>query len=103
MVLNIGEDEYLTDIGGESGARIAVHHRRTLPHPDESGYLAEPGQVTSIGVKKVELKRMGPPHGACTSKKRLKKRDMFFNKYPLTYYSKQVLLCFQAYANIEQH
>ena len=52
-MLNIGEDEYLSDIGGEAGARIVVHSNNKLPHPDEDGSMAQPGKLTSIGVKKV--------------------------------------------------
>ena len=97
VVLNIGEDDYLTDIGGESGARIAVHSRKVLPHPDENGYLAQPGQLTSFGVKKVVLKRKGPPHGKCTTKKKLRKKDMYSEKYSNARYSKQVLANLRTY------
>ena len=92
VVLNIGEDDYLTDIiGDESGARIAVHSHNVLPHPDEKGYLAQPGQLTSFGVKKVVLKRKDPPHGTCTKRKKLRKKDMYSEKYNNARYSKQVL------------
>ena len=76
-------------IGGEAGARVTVHHRRTLPHPNENGYLASTGRLTSIGVKKVILRRKDAPHGTCTHKKKLQNKDMFSEKYSKTHYSKQ--------------
>ena len=53
--MNIGEDDYLTKIGGPSGARIVVHTQGSMPHPEGEGYLAKPGELISIGVKRVKL------------------------------------------------
>ena len=55
MILNIGEDEYLHDVGGPAGARIIVHPQSSMPHPENEGNLAEPGKLISIGVKRVSL------------------------------------------------
>ena len=53
LVLYIAEEEYVTKIGGPSGVRVVVHDKNTMPHPDEDGTLAQPGELTSIGVQKV--------------------------------------------------
>ena len=53
-MLYIAEEEYVTKIGGPSGVRVVVHDKNTMPHPDEDGTLAQPGELTSIGVQKVK-------------------------------------------------
>ena len=53
MILNIGEDDYLPSIGGPSGIRVIVHPQSTMPHPESDGNLAKPGELTSIGIKRV--------------------------------------------------
>ena len=34
---------------------MVVHDQNTMPHPDEDGYLAKAGELTSIGVRKVSF------------------------------------------------
>ena len=53
VILNIGEDEYLRKLGGPSGALILVQHQADMPHPEDEGYLAEPGKLISFGVRRV--------------------------------------------------
>ena len=53
--MNIGQAEYLKQIGGAAGARVVVHPQGTMPHPEEHGVLAEPGKLTSIAVTKVKM------------------------------------------------
>ena len=53
MTINIGLDEYIDLVGGPAGARIVVHPPSIMPHPEEQGILAKPGELTSIGVVKV--------------------------------------------------
>ena len=53
LTMNIGQHEYISTLGGASGARVVVHDQNRMPHPDEDGYLAKAGELTSIGVRKV--------------------------------------------------
>jgi hypothetical protein len=52
-VLNIGEGEYLSKLGGASGARVIFGSQNEMPHPEEEGIMAEPGKLVSVGLKKV--------------------------------------------------
>ena len=52
--VNIGQADYLKQIGGAAGARVVVHPPGTMPHPEEHGVLAEPGKLTSTAMTKVK-------------------------------------------------
>ena len=54
VTVNIGQDNYIQKIGGAAGARLVIHPQNSMPHPEETGYLAQPGQLLSVGVKKVQ-------------------------------------------------
>ena len=51
--INIGEDEYIEKIGGGSGVTVVIHPQSHMPHPEEDGFLAKPGQINSAAVRKV--------------------------------------------------
>ena len=53
MTLNIGQDDYIESVGGPAGARIVLHPRGIMSHPEEQGILVRPGELTSVGVVKV--------------------------------------------------
>ncbi|KAJ8022791.1 hypothetical protein HOLleu_37784 [Holothuria leucospilota] len=59
--------EYVGKITEEAGVRLAVHPRDILPHPEEVGFSVAPGFSTSIGIRQVELKRLGYPYGGCSN------------------------------------
>ena len=53
MVVNIGQDEYTATLGESAGARVIVHPPHHMPFPEDEGFLAKPGRLTSVGVTKV--------------------------------------------------
>ena len=57
MTINIGQDEYTDVVGGPAGARVVVHSPGVMPHPEEQGILAKPGDLISVGVIKVSAKQ----------------------------------------------
>ena len=53
MVVNIGQDEYTDLLGEEAGARVVVHSQNRMPFPEDEGFVAKPGKLTSVGLRKV--------------------------------------------------
>ena len=53
MVVNIGQDEYTDLLGEEAGARVVVHPQNRMPFPEDEGFVAKPGKLTSVGLRKV--------------------------------------------------
>ena len=54
IVLNIGQYEYIPDVGEAAGAVVVVHDSDDMPFPEDEGILALPGKLTSVGIKKVQ-------------------------------------------------
>ena len=90
VILNVGEQDYMESIGGELGARVLVHAQDEMPHPQESGYMAEPGHMTSLSVRKINVERLGSPHGDCLSADNAGDLDVYSETFPHVKYSKQV-------------
>ena len=55
IVVDIGQDEYTDSFGEEAGARVVLHPQDRMPFPEDEGVMAKPGQLTSIGVRKVGI------------------------------------------------
>ena len=55
MTLNIGQYDYMEDLGGSAGLRIVVHPQDRMPFPKDEGVLAAPGQMTLVGIRQVTL------------------------------------------------
>ena len=55
LTLNIDQDMYLESMGEEAGVRVLVHHQSSMPFPEDEGVLVLPGQVASIGLRKVSI------------------------------------------------
>ena len=53
MTANIGEEDYLSNMGGPTGVRVLVQNQLSMPHPEDEGYLAKPGELMSMGVRRV--------------------------------------------------
>ena len=53
LTLNIGQYDYVKDIGGSAGARIVVHPQDRMPFPKDEGVLVAPGQMTMVGIRQV--------------------------------------------------
>ncbi|ESN96405.1 hypothetical protein HELRODRAFT_189228 [Helobdella robusta] len=65
MVLNINQPEYVSNTYEVSGIRLVVHQHKTIPFPEDEGLAINAGQVTSLGLKQINLKRKSPPYNYC--------------------------------------
>ncbi|KAJ8022807.1 Amiloride-sensitive sodium channel subunit beta [Holothuria leucospilota] len=68
LTLFIDALQYIGLFTEESGVRLAIHPKNILPHPEDVGISLTPGFSTSIGLRQVELKRLGGRYGECTDK-----------------------------------
>ncbi|KAJ8022802.1 Amiloride-sensitive sodium channel subunit beta [Holothuria leucospilota] len=66
LTLFIEKPQYVGLFTEESGVRLAVHPKNIWPHPEDVGISVAPGFATSIGLRQVELKRLGGLYGDCT-------------------------------------
>ncbi|KAL5017299.1 hypothetical protein ScPMuIL_006888 [Solemya velum] len=90
MILYMENHEYLDGITTGYGARVVIHDRNTLPFPADEGIYVSTNMETHIGLKLVELSRMGQPHGTC------EEGTAFKTKYNMTYSRQGCLsLCLQ--------
>ena len=53
LTLSVGTDEYIRTMAESTGIRVVIHNQTITPFPEETGMLAKPGLLTSIGIKKV--------------------------------------------------
>ncbi|XP_059177460.1 amiloride-sensitive sodium channel subunit gamma-like [Physella acuta] len=66
LELDIEQDEYLP-ITESAGIKVLLHSGSEIVFPDNSGILAAPGFVTSIGIRKAETTLLPAPFGSCIS------------------------------------
>ncbi|XP_059145901.1 amiloride-sensitive sodium channel subunit alpha-like [Physella acuta] len=64
--LDIEQDEYLP-MTESAGIKVLLHSGSEIVFPDNSGILAAPGFVTSIGIRKSESYLLPAPYGNCIS------------------------------------
>ncbi|KAJ8022800.1 FMRFamide-activated amiloride-sensitive sodium channel [Holothuria leucospilota] len=69
LTLFIEKLQYVGLFTEESGVRLAIHPKNIMPHPEDVGISLTPGFATSIGLRQVELKRLGGRYGKCTDPK----------------------------------
>ncbi|XP_064609285.1 amiloride-sensitive sodium channel subunit beta-like [Liolophura sinensis] len=67
LELFIEQDEYVPSVSQEAGARVVVHTRGKVPFPEDEGFTVSPGYMTSVGMRKTSIIRLGYPHGNCTT------------------------------------
>ncbi len=53
MILNVGQDEYTSNIGEVAGAIMVVHPQDAMPFPEDEGIMLYPGEIASVGLRKV--------------------------------------------------
>ncbi len=56
VILNVGQNEYTSNIGDVAGAVMVVHSQNVMPFPEDEGILLYPGEIATIGMKKVTRK-----------------------------------------------
>ncbi|XP_074650199.1 epithelial sodium channel subunit beta-like [Tubulanus polymorphus] len=62
LQLDIEPFEYIPDITDIAGVRVSINEPGYMPFPEDYGYYAAPGALTSISVKRVEVIRLPDPH-----------------------------------------
>ena len=53
LIMNIEQDEYLSELTEKAGVRVVVHPQHEMPFPEENGVAAAPGHSTAIAVRQV--------------------------------------------------
>ncbi|XP_045176235.2 FMRFamide-activated amiloride-sensitive sodium channel-like [Mercenaria mercenaria] len=95
MTLHLEVDEYVERLSSGYGVRIVFHEPGTFPMPVEEGLTISPGFETSIGLRAINVTRLGEPYGQCTNFG----SEKFRQKYNLTY-SKTACLEFCRIENV---
>ncbi|XP_059163582.1 amiloride-sensitive sodium channel subunit beta-like [Physella acuta] len=79
LILYLETDEYIRGISTGKGAHVVIHEQETVPFPTEEGIAIVAGTQSIIGIRQVEISRMGEPYGRCTDVK------VFKEKYGVKY------------------
>ncbi|GFR83407.1 amiloride-sensitive sodium channel subunit gamma [Elysia marginata] len=66
LKLFLETDDYVPGIANSKGVQVVVHDQGTLPFPEEEGMAVKAGTETFIGLRRVEVSRLGDPYGECT-------------------------------------
>jgi hypothetical protein len=53
LILNVNQDEYISEGDDAAGMRLVVHEPLRMPFPEDEGLAINPGQTTSIGMQRV--------------------------------------------------
>jgi len=53
LILNVNQDEYISEGDDAAGMRIVIHQAQRMPFPEDEGLAINPGQTTSIGLRRV--------------------------------------------------
>ncbi|XP_070542974.1 amiloride-sensitive sodium channel subunit beta-like isoform X2 [Ptychodera flava] len=68
LQLNIEQDDYLEEYSETAGVRVLIHAQDVAPMPEDDGFDVNPGVLTSIGIRRTEITRLGDPYSNCVSK-----------------------------------
>ncbi|KAL4218059.1 hypothetical protein ACF0H5_022797 [Mactra antiquata] len=79
MTFYIEVDEYIENHSSGYGVRMVFHQPGTLPLPTEEGLTINPEFETFIGLRAINITRLGHPYGICTE------GEDFNKKYNITY------------------
>ncbi|CAL1540637.1 unnamed protein product [Lymnaea stagnalis] len=79
LVFFLENHEFLEGITTGSGIHVVIHEQKTTPFPEDEGIAIAPATQTIIGMKQVQIERLGSPYGPC------KAVNSFEKKYNVTY------------------
>ncbi|XP_067679438.1 amiloride-sensitive sodium channel subunit beta-like [Haliotis asinina] len=65
MVLFLENYEYLRGWTNGNGAHLVVHDKSTVPLLEQNGVAISGGTETFIGLKRINIQRLGRPYGYC--------------------------------------
>ena len=55
LLVNIQQEEYVTEVGDTAGLILLVLPQNIMPFPEDNGILVSPGYATSVGITAVCL------------------------------------------------
>ncbi|XP_069113934.1 FMRFamide-activated amiloride-sensitive sodium channel-like [Argopecten irradians] len=64
MILDLETYEYVSPSSSGNGMKLVIHEPGSYPFVEEHGVNVGPGR-TSIGLNRIEIQRLTPPHGNC--------------------------------------
>ncbi|XP_064618486.1 amiloride-sensitive sodium channel subunit beta-like isoform X3 [Lineus longissimus] len=62
LELFIEQHEYVPELVEAAGVRVNIGTQNIMPFPEDNGIFAQPGTLTSIGLRRVELVRLQHPY-----------------------------------------
>ncbi|WAR07479.1 SCNNG-like protein [Mya arenaria] len=66
IVFNIEANEYFKKSSSSYGVRMVIHEKGTTPLPENEGISLDRAHETSVGIRLVQVKRLGGVYGNCT-------------------------------------
>ncbi|GFR83374.1 amiloride-sensitive sodium channel subunit gamma [Elysia marginata] len=66
LQLFLETDDYVPGVANSKGVQVIIHDQGTLPFPEDEGVAVAAGTETFIGLRRVEVSRLGSPYGDCT-------------------------------------
>nr|XP_006818947.1 PREDICTED: degenerin del-1-like [Saccoglossus kowalevskii] len=85
LELFIEQNEYLDDYPDFAGVRVAIHSQKTMPFPEDDGFNVEPGRVTSVGIRRVEVTRLPHPYTTCIKADHEGYENAYTERYGVSY------------------
>ncbi|ESO89679.1 hypothetical protein LOTGIDRAFT_218777 [Lottia gigantea] len=65
LIVYLEDKEYIRGLTSGSGAQVVIHDRNTCPFPQNDGIAIASGTESNIGLRLVNVIRLGEPHGSC--------------------------------------
>ncbi|WAR07483.1 SCNuncharacterized [Mya arenaria] len=66
VVFNIETKEYFKTYSSSYGVRMVMQEKGTTPLPENEGISLDRAHETSVGIRLVQIKRLGGVYGNCT-------------------------------------
>ncbi|XP_050401041.1 amiloride-sensitive sodium channel subunit gamma-2 [Patella vulgata] len=79
LVIYLENGEYLRGLTSGNGGQIVIHDRDSCPFPQNDGIAIASGTESNIGLRLVNIERLGLPHGTC------EEGDLFKEQYGFKY------------------
>ncbi|XP_021343720.1 uncharacterized protein LOC110443677 [Mizuhopecten yessoensis] len=65
IILFMENDEYLRGLTQGYGARVTINDQYSFPYPADEGFFVSSAFETHIGLKQINIERLGHPYGTC--------------------------------------
>ncbi|KAK3790662.1 hypothetical protein RRG08_048786 [Elysia crispata] len=72
-------DDYVPGISTSKGIQVVIHDQGTISFPEDEGLAVSAGTETFIGLRRLEVSRLGSPYDKCTP------TEEFQEKYGIKY------------------